>query len=193
MSNLKFRELLLLVLPVIALAGIGIALRGEQATALLPQKWVRINDSETYISANPLKFGEEIRYSYKMPQEQRAILEQELTNTKGPGGITIQPKGMKPTPLSSIRVQSAYIEREVEIKQGAVTLFRNKSRVTSANLVNLTDFRLSSNQWTSQPALLGKNEIAFSVNYSRHYKLGGAFSSNGRRTHVSHTTLIPIK
>ena len=148
---------------------------------------VQINDSQMYISANPIS-DKPVTFWHSLSGPRVEVLKEALSSRLGPPGTSITPEGENPIDLWKVEVTDARLSRKIEIKQGGNILFSREQNITQENIESLISCKISSKNWND--ITLSKDDIKFSVDYWRHY---GSEYGSGRYPVVSDLAVIPVR
>ncbi len=170
------------IILIIAVAFIAIGCSKEDS-----HPRVQINDSEIYISANPI-VEKPVTYWHSLSGPRVAVLRDALTLRNGPPGISITPEGKEPIDLWKVEVTGARLSRKVEIKQGDNVLYSSEQDITQTNLDSLISCEISSKDWNETK--LTNEDIMFSVDYWRYYE---SQHGSGGYSVVSDLVMIPVR
>ncbi len=150
---------------------------------------IRINESQMYISANPIKKSEPLTFWYDLTQRRRHLLREAMAYRFGSPGVKVLPEGQEPVELWTVEVTNARVTREVAVLQEGLVLYQREETVTAENMEELCSWTITSDKW-ADVELGDEAVVTFVVAYRRHYKTPHGLHS---RMVIQDQAVIPVE
>jgi hypothetical protein len=148
---------------------------------------VRINDSQMYVSAKPIRRGTPVTFWFELEPTRKAALKEAIADRFGMPGLKSAPQGQEPVDQSTVEVTDAKVTRKVVVKQGGTILYQREETVTRENMEDLCSWTINSAKWAD--VKLTGHDIEFDVDYWRSYK--SPYGNVGVAV-IDNSVLIPV-